>query len=346
LLKSKVMLILRWLLLPFTILYTLIIWVRNQCYDLGIFQSKSFPVNTIVIGNLAVGGAGKSPLVQLLVNRLQQRYKLATLSRGYGRKTKGFRMVELSDTVESVGDEPLQFKKNHPEITVAVDENRAEGIEILQKDHNLILLDDAFQHRKVKPTCSILLFEYNSIINPIILLPTGNFRDSFDQTKRADIILITKCPPIVRQKNKDRIAQKIRRHNTKASIYYSEIKYLPVKPLSYTISVDNLSDYSVLLITGIANPAPLKEYLNSSGISFQHISYPDHHDFHAKDYKKIVSSYYEINNEKKLILTTEKDAQRLDITQLSNIPVYYIPIETHIIEEDSFLKQLEEKLNH
>ncbi|WKK58629.1 tetraacyldisaccharide 4'-kinase [Sphingobacterium sp. BN32] len=340
------MLILRWLLLPFTILYTLIIWVRNQCYDLGIFQSKSFPVNTIVIGNLAVGGAGKSPLVQLLVNRLQQRYKLATLSRGYGRKTKGFRMVELSDTVESVGDEPLQFKKNHPEITVAVDENRAEGIEILQKDHDLILLDDAFQHRKVKPTCSILLFDYNSIINPIILLPTGNFRDTFDQTKRADIILITKCPPIVRQKNKDRIAQKIRRHNSKASIYYSEISYLPIKPLSSTISVDNLSDYSVLLITGIANPAPLKEYLNSSRISFQHISYPDHHDFHAKDYKKMVSTYEEISNEKKLILTTEKDSQRLDITQLNNIPVYYIPIETHIIEEDSFLKQLEEKLNH
>jgi len=340
------MLILRWLLLPFTILYTLIIWVRNQCYDLGIFQSKSFPVNSIVIGNLAVGGAGKSPLVQLLVNRLQQRYKLATLSRGYGRKTKGFRIVELSDTVESVGDEPLQFKKNHPEITVAVDENRAEGIEILQKDHDLILLDDAFQHRKVKPTCSILLFEYNSIINPIILLPTGNFRDTFDQTKRADIILITKCPAIIQQKDQDRIAQKIRRHNSKASIHYSEIKYLPVKPLSSTISVDNLSGYSVLLITGIANPAPLKEYLNSGGIYFQHISYPDHHDFHAKDYKKIVSSYDEINNEKKLILTTEKDSQRLDITQLANIPVYYIPIETHIIEEDSFLKQLEEKLNH
>ncbi|MDM1047400.1 tetraacyldisaccharide 4'-kinase [Sphingobacterium hotanense] len=340
------MLILRWLLLPFTILYTLIIWVRNQCYDLGIFQSKSFPVNTIVIGNLAVGGAGKSPLVQFLVDKLQHQFKLATLSRGYGRKTKGFRKVELSDTVESVGDEPLQIKKNHPHITVAVDENRAEGIEILQKDHDLILLDDAFQHRKVKPTCSILLFDYYSLLNPILLLPTGNFRDTFDQTKRADIILITKCLSNIRPEEKNHIEQKIRKHNAKATIFYSNIKYLPIKPLSSDISVDNLSDYSLLLITGIANPAPLKEHLINLGISFQHIAYPDHHDFQAKDYKKMISCYEEVASQKKLILTTEKDAQRIDISQLANIPVYYIPIETNIIEENSFLEQVVEKLSN
>ncbi|MVZ65849.1 tetraacyldisaccharide 4'-kinase [Sphingobacterium sp. DK4209] len=340
------MLILRWLLLPFTILYTLIIWVRNQCYDLGILTSKTFPVNTVVIGNLAVGGAGKSPLVQLLVDKLQADYRLATLSRGYGRKTKGFRLVQVSDSVEHVGDEPLQLKKKHPNITVAVDENRAEGIEILQKEHNLILLDDAFQHRKVKPTCSILLFEYYSLLKPILLLPTGNFRDGFNQTKRADIILITKCPENISKENKDKIERKIRKQNKTAEIFYSYIVYKPLRPLTVAPAIEDLTDHTVILFTGIANPKPLEGYLSKQGIPFIHIAFPDHHNYSNSDYNKVLDAFKSVDSNRKIILTTEKDAQRLDLAKFSNIPLYYIPIETRIDQETRFLSKLDTLLNH
>ncbi|MGH2623364.1 MAG: tetraacyldisaccharide 4'-kinase, partial [Sphingobacterium sp.] len=180
--------LLRWILFPITILYSLGIWVRNKLYDLRVFSSKSFNVNTIVIGNLAIGGAGKSPITQKCVAYFNNKYKVATLSRGYGRNTQDFKLVEKESTAEQVGDEPLQMKRTFENITVAVDENRAHGIEILQQSHDLILLDDAFQHRKITPKCAVLLFDYNSILQPIWLLPTGNFRDSMNQTKRADII--------------------------------------------------------------------------------------------------------------------------------------------------------------
>ncbi len=334
------MLILRWLLLPFTILYTFIIWVRNQCYDLGILTSKSFAVNTVVVGNLAVGGAGKSPLVQLLVDKLQADHQIATLSRGYGRKTRGFRIVQVTDSAEQVGDEPLQLKKNHPNITVAVDENRAEGIEILRKDHNLILLDDAFQHRKVKPTCAILLFEYDSLLKPILLLPTGNFRDGFDQAKRADLILITKCPENINKEDKERIERKIRKQNKTAAIFYSCIVYKPIRPLTAAPALEQLSDYTILLLTGIANPKPLEDYLSKQGITFNPIAFPDHHLYSHADYNKILDSFKSVESNRKIILTTEKDAQRLDLAKFSNIPLYYIPIETKIDQEIQFLSQL------
>jgi len=334
--------IVRWFLLPFTIFYTLIIWVRNKLYDFNILSSRSFTIKTIVVGNLAVGGAGKSPLTAKLISHFKDKYKLATLSRGYGRKTKGFGLVTVEDTVEKVGDEPLQFKKNFPNITVSVDENRVEGIEILQKDHELILLDDAYQHRKVKPKCAILLFEYQSILNPIILLPTGNFRDTFDQSKRADIIVITKCPDIIPTDLKKKIEKKIRKYNKDAPIYYSSIKYKSVIPVKPDFPFINTLPKKVLLLTGIANPKPLVQYLESCGIQLDHIKMSDHHDFDDFDYKVINTRFKKLNQRGNVILlTTEKDAQRLALDKIDGIPTYYIPIEINIDSEALFFKDLE-----
>lgn len=337
--------LLRWLLFPFTILYTCIIWLRNKLYDWAIFKTKEFPVASIVIGNLAIGGAGKSPLTQKLIGYFKERYQVATLSRGYGRKTKGFRLVQTTDTADLVGDEPLQFKKNYPEITVAVNENRAEGIETLQQDHNLILLDDAYQHRKIKAKCNILVFDYQSIINPIVLLPTGNFRDTFNQTNRADCFLISKCPDLIPEDKKQLIVKKLRKYS-QAPIYYSRITYLNLVNLR-TKQTDNIiqSATDVLLLTGIANPSPLIKYVQDMFNKVEHIKYPDHHDFKPTDYQKIKEQYNNIPSEIKIILTTEKDAQRIDLTQLGNIPLYYIPIDIAIDQEAQFLEFIENIVN-
>ena len=337
--------LLRWLLFPFTILYTCIIWLRNKLYDWAIFKTKEFPVASIVIGNLAIGGAGKSPLTQKLIGYFKDKYQVATLSRGYGRKTKGFRLVETTDIAEIVGDEPLQFKKNYPEITVAVNENRAEGIEILQQNHNLILLDDAYQHRKIKAKCNILVFDYQSIINPIVLLPTGNFRDTFNQTKRADCFLISKCPDHIPEDKKQLIEGKISQYS-QAPIYYSTITYLDLINLRTQQTVNlQLAVTDVLLLTGIANPSPLIKYVQDRFNKVEHIKFSDHHDFKASDYQKIKEQYNNIPSENKIILTTEKDAQRIDLTQCSNIPLYYIPIDIAIDQEAQFLELIENIVN-
>ncbi len=339
--------LLRWLLLPFTILYTLIIWVRNKLYDLNILSSRTFDIKTIVIGNLAVGGAGKSPLTQKLIAHFKDKYQLATLSRGYGRKTKGFRLVQVDDLVENVGDEPLQFKKNFPDISISVDENRAEGIEILNKDHDLVLLDDAYQHRKVKPTSSILVFEYHSILEPIILLPTGQYRDTFDQTKRADLILISKCPDYIPFENKLKIQEKIRKHNRRAGIFYSRIGYKEWIPLNNTESDHPISRKTILLITGIANPKPLVQHLNSQGIKIEHLKFADHHQFDDFDYKVITGRFEKLNESKDaILLTTEKDAQRLDLNKLKDIPTFYIPIDIVIEKEIEFFQELESSIEN
>ncbi|MGO1519985.1 MAG: tetraacyldisaccharide 4'-kinase [Sphingobacterium sp.] len=337
--------ILRWLLFPITLVYSFIIWTRNVLYDLGVLSSRSFNVPTIVIGNLIIGGSGKSPLTQKLIAHFKDHYQLATLSRGYGRKTKGFRLVHLDDPASQSGDEPLQFKKNHPEITIAVDEQRARGIDILSKDHNLILLDDAFQHRKVKARCHLLLFDYASIIEPLILLPTGNLRDTMNQTKRADIVLITKCPPIISPTSRKIIEDTIRKHNPSCSLYYSRFQYLPLVDLrsGTRLPLEKLASPFILL-TGIANPRPLTTYLEQKNRVFQHLSFRDHHDFNETDYRHIRSLSGDSTTGSanlKPILTTEKDAQRLSLNALGDIPVYYIPIDVKVEHEHLFFREIE-----
>jgi tetraacyldisaccharide 4'-kinase len=340
---------LRLLLLPFSFIYAGVIWCRNRLYDQGWYAQTSFNLPVIVVGNLAVGGTGKTPFTEYLIRLLAPQYKIATLSRGYGRKTKGFKRVETISKAEEVGDEPLQFKLKFPEITVAVNENRVKGVEILKEDHDLILLDDAFQHRALKPGLSILLLEYEGFFAPQYPLPAGNFRDLFQERKRAEIIIITKCPKEIPVKNREKIERKLAIRNSNPQIFYTRINYdlpkaiskllhTPVKSskLIRELSWSNVDQ--VLLVTGIANPQPLINYIHTHTTEVEHMDFPDHHRFTLQDVKTIRLKFEELVGAKKVILTTEKDAMRLKEDELfsilADLPICYIPINISFLYND------------
>ncbi len=324
--------LIRWILWPVSLIYQCVVWVRNLCYDKGIFKSTSFDIPTIVVGNLAVGGTGKSPMTEYLINLLSPHYRIATLSRGYGRKTKGFHYVQTDSEALQIGDEPLQFKRKFPHITVAVSEDRCAGIQRIKNSHDLVLLDDAYQHRKLKPGFSILLLEYRSFYKPVLMLPTGDFRDNFSAIRRADLIVITKCPDHITTEHKRHIEQKIKKYNT-VPILYTRIAYdTPLDKIGKPIQSD-IVGMDILLFCGIANPKPLVAYLESKGNKVHPILYRDHHNFTEKDYNHIKRAYETIPSSNKLLLTSEKDFQRLDIMLFENYPLGYIPIKTTFLDE-------------
>lgn len=335
--------LLRWILLPFTVLYAIAIWVRNKLYDWQILKSKTYPVMSIVVGNLAVGGSGKTPMIEYLIQWFRTDFNLATLSRGYGRKAKGFKYVLPESTVTEVGDEPLQLKRHFPDITVAVCEDRRIGIETLLPQHDLILLDDAFQHRRISATCNILLFEYSSLLGRTLPLPTGNFRDLMNQTKRADIVVISKCPSVIPEQDKQKIERKITKYGQKP-IFYSRIAYEKSSNVVDGSVLSSLQDKDVLLLTGIANPKPMKEYVQAQAHQVVSLAYPDHHDFSDKDYQQIRHRFTEMDDTNTIILTTTKDLQRLDMTQLDGLPIYHLPIATQLLDEDKFRQVMKQKL--
>lgn len=324
--------LLRWLLFPFSLIYHLVVWIRNKCYDLRIFHSQSFDIPIIVVGNLAVGGTGKSPLTEYLIRLLKKDTRIATLSRGYGRTTKGFRRVDTSSSAREVGDEPLQFKRKFPDIQVYVCENRCYGIEQIKASCDVILLDDAFQHRKLKPGFSVLLFDFQSLMNPILMLPTGNFRDELSSAKRADCIVITKCPTEISDFQRQQIERKLRKHSN-APLFYSTIAYDMARDLTGHKSQLNLNGTDVLLLSGIANPKPLSDYLTAQGCRIELLSFPDHHQYEEKDYKQILSRFEQMKGKDKIILTTEKDIQRIDTTLFKEMPLFYIPIRIQFLDQ-------------
>lgn len=343
--------LLRLLLFPFSILYGIGVILRNLAYDLGLINSQKFDLPIISIGNLSVGGSGKSPMTEYLVRLLKDKYKIATLSRGYGRKTSGFLMVNADATSTETGDEPLQFKRKFRDISVAVCENRVKGISQLEKDHELIILDDAFQHRAVKPGLSILLFEYKSFYELQWLLPTGDLREPMSGKKRADILVISKCPKVISLYERQAIEERLNRNNPKA-MFFSYLEYGNLIPLNENSPVrllSSLNDTSrIILLTGIANALPLLEELRSHGSALIHHEYPDHHPFRGKNIAKLVSSFQALDQGDNLIITTEKDAQRLNLAgireQLIGLPVYYLPVEAEFQEADKtlFNKLIEE----
>lgn len=331
--------LIRWLLLPLSLLYQAIVWARNWLYDHQILKSTSFQTPTIVVGNLAVGGAGKSPMTELLIRFLIEKYKIATLSRGYGRKTKGFKIVETYSTAVEVGDEPLQFKNKYPEITVAVCEDRCKGIAKLEFEHDIILLDDAYQHRKLKGGFNILLFDFDSLFHPLLTLPTGNLRDNFSSTKRADLIVVTKSPDSISYKQKKHIHSLIKRH-TRAPIYFSFIRYEVLKNLAGEDQNINLSGLKIILFCGIANPYPLKKHLSKLENQINLMRFPDHHNYSEADIKRICEKYDSTIGNNKIIITTEKDVQRIDRILFRDYPVYYLPISSRIESENSFKEHI------
>jgi tetraacyldisaccharide 4'-kinase len=327
----------RWLLLPFSLIYGLVVIVRNWLYDGGLLKSRRFAIPVICVGNLDVGGAGKSPMTEYLVRLLRQDNRLATLSRGYGRNTQGFLIASANATAAEIGDEPSQFKHKFQDVTVAVCEDRATGIQNLKKDHNLVILDDGYQHRAVKPGFSILMFDYGKIYDPHWLLPAGNMREPFSGRWRADILVVSKCPenmPIAEQTS---IAERLEPLPFQA-LFFSSIAYQPLQDMKgkkALISPD--ADTTVFLLTGIANPAPLVRHIKNITPHIIHHNYPDHHRFSLKNIAKLADEFQACPAQKKVIITTEKDAQRLGEHELQpaveKLPVMVLPVAARFLND-------------
>ena len=272
--------------------------------------------------------------------------KIATLSRGYGRKSKGYREVRVASSADEVGDEPLQFKTKFPAITVAVAERRVDGIARLA-GHDIIILDDAYQHRSVKPGFSVLLFEYSTFSKTQWFLPTGNLREPWSGRKRAHCIVVTKCPPDLSERERIQITRKLR-PGEHQNVLFSFLKYEELRSVSGDEKklLESLSGSThVLLLTGIANPKPLLDKLRVYTSNIRHYSYPDHYAFTPENIAKIAEDYHALDVHDKVIVTTEKDLQRLKGPEfhehLSNLPVYYLPIKAAFDEADqAFFDQL------
>jgi tetraacyldisaccharide 4'-kinase len=330
---------LRWLLFPFSLLYGLAVIIRNFCYDAGIFKSYKFTKPVISVGNLDVGGAGKSPMTEYLIRLLKDDYKLATLSRGYGRQTKGYMVATATATATNFGDEPAQFKHKFPEITVAVCEKRVHGLKELMPGNDVVLMDDAYQHRAVEAGLSLLLFDYSRVNEPHLLLPAGNLREPFSGRWRAQILIVTKCPSQLTNDEKDALAYKIEPLPYQ-QLFFTSIGYQPLEDMEgrpAALKID--SDTIVFLLSGIANATPLLQYLNGLTPHIIHHKYTDHHPFTLKNISKLAGEFAACGSQKKIIVTTEKDAQRLDKSWFNqgghaseNLPVFVIPIKVEFLD--------------
>jgi tetraacyldisaccharide 4'-kinase len=331
---------LRLLLLPFSLVYGLVIVIRNKFYDWGIFRSRSFDLPIICVGNLVVGGSGKTPLTEYLVTLLGS-HKIAILSRGYGRHTKGFILADEYATAESIGDEPMQFYSKFPQVTVAVCEDRVKGVELLKATHDLIILDDAFQHRRIKAGFNILLFEYSKLLHTQFLLPAGNLREPFAGYKRAQAILVTKAPTELPKQEKSTIEQHFPALWKPA---FSSLKYHDLVSVFHaqTLPLSHLSkDTVVFLLSGIANPAPLVTYLKNYSSNIFHHDYADHHQFSRVEIQQLLQAFQQERRKEKIIITTEKDAQRLSAVGIKelllDLPLFFLPIKINILEEDKLI---------
>jgi tetraacyldisaccharide 4'-kinase len=321
---------LRKILFPFSILYGLITAIRNFLFDIGVFKSYSFSVPTIVVGNLSVGGTGKSPQIEYLIRLLSLKFKVATLSRGYKRKTQGFILADSSATAATLGDEPYQFFSKFESIQVAVDANRKNGIENLllqKKKPDVILLDDAYQHRKVQGGLYILLTTYNDLYCDDYMLPTGNLRESRSGAKRAKVVIITKCPSGLAIEEQDSIRMKLNLDKSQ-ELYFSFIKYDDFVFSEHdSITLEKIKRQPKLLVAGIAKPDSFFDFIKAKEDIC--LSFPDHHDFTATDIAAIKNKAG--NN---IIVTTEKDYVRLK----GSLPVeqlFYLPIQSAFINESA-----------
>lgn len=320
----------RILLLPFALLYWLGIAIRNWLYNKNIFRSTSFGLPVICVGNLSVGGTGKSPMVEYLVNKLRDNFKIATLSRGYKRKTKGYSLAKENSTALEIGDEPMQFHLKFPDVPVAVGERRIEAIPQLLHDRpetQAIILDDAFQHRSIKAGLNILLTECNNLFTRDFYLPTGDLRDVKSSYKRAEIIIVTKCRPDMSEDEKRKTSKEIN-PTTKQQIFFTAIEYGEIYHIKAKKTSDLSENQEVLLVTGIANPRPLKKLLEEQCKSYSLMQYPDHHIFTVDDLNEIKKKFETMEANNKIILTTEKDAVRLAKFQddITDLPLYIIPV--------------------
>ncbi|MET0637617.1 MAG: tetraacyldisaccharide 4'-kinase [Chitinophagaceae bacterium] len=325
----------RILLFPFSLLYWVAIAVRNWFYDKNISKSVPFGLPLICVGNLSVGGTGKSPMVEYLIRLLGDQYRIATLSRGYKRKTRGYALADETSTALDIGDEPMQFHKKFPEIPVAVGEKRIEAVPQLLHDlpdTEVIILDDAFQHRAISAGLNILLTECSNLFTRDFYLPTGDLRDLRSSYKRAQVIVVTKCPSNLLPEARDRIVREIRPLENQ-SVFFTSIRYGTPYHLLQNQEIELSGGLEVLLVTGIANPKPLEGLLEEQTASYSVLRYSDHHIFTIDDLNEIRNKFKAVTSPSKIILTTEKDAVRLQKfnNEIIDLPLYVIPVEHHFL---------------
>lgn len=338
---------LKFLLYPFSFLYGTAVYIRNRLYDLNLIKSKEFDVPVISIGNITVGGTGKTPHVEYLIALLKEKFEVVTLSRGYKRKTKGFQLISINSKVSEAGDEPLQIKKKFPDITVSVCEKRVEGVERLLnsteiKSPDVILLDDAFQHRRITAGVNILLIDYNRPVKEDKLLPVGRLRESAAQMRRANIIIFTKCPPGEVTPIMRRILQKEVGLKPYQELFFTSFDYGNIEPV---FSGSKLNDdfyksrsHGILIVTGIAFPKLIPEHLKQFASETDFVRFPDHHYYSANDIRSIMNKFEKLNAEKKIIVTTEKDAVRFaeipDLDEQFKAALYYLPVKVKFLDEE------------
>jgi tetraacyldisaccharide 4'-kinase len=330
------------ILLPFTFLYSLGIRLRNHLYNIGYSRSFNFDIPVILAGNLSAGGSGKTPMVEYLVRLLKEQYKLSILSRGYKRKTSGFRIAMEEDTYQDIGDEPMQyFNKWKEEIAVVVGEDRAESIpKILfeRPETQIILMDDGYQHRSVTPDLKILLTDYSKPFYEDFLLPSGRLREPRKEAKRADVIVVTKADPKIIDLEMQNFRHKIYQYcESNTPIFFSYLKYSKPYPLFDDIQKREFEN--VIAISGIANSDHFQNYVSSEWNVLMNFDFPDHHEYSSSDLKSIRNKLQELSNKSPAIVTTEKDAVKLASSTfrslLEGLPIFVISIEMIFLDSGS-----------
>ena len=330
------------LLYPLSLIYNLYTSFRNFLFDLGIIDSIEYKIPTIGIGNLSTGGTGKSIVVDYIIGKFKNKNKITTLSRGYNRNTKGFIQASNMSTAYEIGDEPFQFYSKHPEINVVVCEDRRKGMNIILKnlpDTDLCIWDDVFQHRFVKPGLMILTTTFQYPFYKDEILPVGNLRENISSAKRADLIVVTKCPDNLSQKDKISFLESLN-PNDNQKVFFSSLTYMQkIKSDSEEVDINVLEDVDFILVTGIADSSYLVNFLKNKALKFKHLKYSDHYNFNKSSIDKITG--LSLN---KIILTTEKDFGRLR-PKINNRDIYYIEVGlkfTKEINDYNFDKNIED----
>ena len=336
----------KWLY-PVSWIYGAVVTVRNKLFDWGFLRSKSFGVPVICIGNLSVGGTGKTPHTEYLIKLLRDNYHVAVLSRGYKRHSRGYVLATPQSTARSIGDEPYQMHTKFPSVTLAVDENRCHGIEqllsIKEPSIEVVLLDDAFQHRHVKAGMNILLTDYHRLLCDDVLLPAGRLREPACGKNRAQIVIVTKCPDDIKPIDFNIITKRLHLYPYQ-QLYFSRFRYgslLPLFPEKTKERISCTGSEQVLLVTGIASPAPLVEEVESYTPDVNLLEFGDHHDFGEKDLQLIEEQFARLKEGKSLIITTEKDATRLKnhpaLSETLKPYIYVLPIEIEFLQNQQYI---------
>lgn len=318
--------VVRLLLYPLTLIYGAVVWMRNRLYDSGFFSTISFSVPVISVGNLSVGGTGKTPHVEYLIRLLQYHYQVATMSRGYKRRTQGFQLADEQTNALRIGDEPMQYHLKYPDVTVCVAEERITGIPRLlqlRPEVDVVLLDDAYQHRSVKPGVNILITDFNHPFYEDYILPYGRLREGRNAYKRADIIIVSKCTPQLSEQEKTTTIQKIN-PDKHQSVFFTTIQY-DTPRMMFTDEAVTLKGKQVILVCGIAKPDTLIAQLKQQASAVHVLSYPDHHYFITKDLEEIRAAFAHWNSADTILVTTEKDAARLHL-HADKIKEWQLPI--------------------